>query len=50
MVKRLSCLPSKQAARVRLPFGVYHDRVTVFVMFPYLLYRAVFAIRSKEEH
>ena len=22
MVKRLSCLPSKQAARVRLPFGV----------------------------
>ena len=23
MVKRLSCLPSKQAAGVRLPFGVF---------------------------
>lgn len=38
MVKRLSCLPSKQAARVRLPFGVYNVRAFVFqraVFLPY---------------
>ncbi len=30
MVKRLSCLPSKQAARVRLPFGVFLWDVVYF--------------------
>jgi hypothetical protein len=31
MVKWLSCLPSKQAARVRFPFGVFPFCVTPFV-------------------
>ena len=30
MVKRLSCLPSKQAARVRLPFGVLYPVYYIF--------------------
>jgi hypothetical protein len=33
MVKRLSCLPSKQAARVRLPFGVLHPEYRIFFGF-----------------
>jgi hypothetical protein len=31
MVKRLSCLPSKQAAGVRLPFGVSISNMFIFI-------------------
>ena len=46
MVKRLSCLPSKQAARVRLPFGVYTVRnlLGVFFLFFFFL-RGAFSFR-----
>jgi hypothetical protein len=36
MVKRLSCLPSKQAARVRLPFGVLHPEYCIFFLSGFL--------------
>ena len=33
MVKRLSCLPSKQAAGVRLPFGVLFSVLWAYTFF-----------------
>ena len=50
MVKRLSCLPSKQAARVRLPFGVYTVRnlLGVFLFF-FLFTRYFFFSNPLEE-
>ena len=50
MVKRLSCLPSKQAARVRLPFGVYTVRNLPGVFFLFFLFtRCLFFSNPLEE-